>query len=152
MEQVDWHLASFPGLAVDIAALLEGRLTPSRAIEFVLGCAGDPVVFSTTTPSEVAAVQRLHGREHVAAAVERFFAEVARGLVAGGIKRLVVAGGETSGAVVSALGIRSLEVGAEIDPGVPALYSREGAGLGLVLKSGNFGSVDFFARAAAALR
>jgi uncharacterized protein YgbK (DUF1537 family) len=152
MEQVEWHLASFPSLAVDITALLEGRLTAARAVEFVLGCAGEPLVFSTTTPSEVAAIQRVHGIEHVAAAVESFFAEVARGLVAGGIKRLVVAGGETSGAVVSALGIRSLEIGPEIDPGVPALFSREGEGLGLVLKSGNFGTVDFFGKATAALR
>jgi len=152
MEQVEWHLASFPSLAVDIAALLEGRLTPSRAVEFVLGCVGEPLVFSTTTPSEVAAIQGVHGIEHVSVAVERFFAEVARGLVAGGVKRLVVAGGETSGAVVSALGIRSLEIGPEIDPGVPALFSREGAGLGLVLKSGNFGAVDLFSKAVAALR
>jgi uncharacterized protein YgbK (DUF1537 family) len=59
----------------------------------------------------------------------------------------VVAGGETSGAVVCALGVDALEIGPEIDPGVPALFSRDGKGLGLALKSGNFGADDFFTKA-----
>jgi len=60
---------------------------------------------------------------------------------------LIVAGGETSGAVVGALGIKALEIGPEIDPGVPWTRSKEGQGLVLALKSGNFGSPDFFLKA-----
>ena len=91
--------------------------------------------------------------------VETTFGEIARALVAAGVRRLVVAGGETSGAVVEALGIRRLDVVAEIEPGVPwvraALGPDQGAAergeIRLVLKSGNFGSDDFFLRAVAAL-
>jgi uncharacterized protein YgbK (DUF1537 family) len=67
--------------------------------------------------------------------------------VDGGVRRLVVAGGETSGAVIEALGVRLLEVGAEIEPGVPWVVARQPVPVTLVLKSGNFGSPDFFARA-----
>ena len=79
-------------------------------------------------------------------------ATVARGLVERGVRRLVVAGGETSGAVVQALGVRALRIGLQIDPGVPCTVSVGGDGppLALALKSGNFGAVDFFARAFAA--
>jgi uncharacterized protein YgbK (DUF1537 family) len=72
-----------------------------------------------------------------------------RGLVAAGVRRLVVAGGETSGAVVQALDVQSLRIGAPIDPGVPWTQALAGAGqpLLLALKSGNFGGVDFFAKA-----
>jgi uncharacterized protein YgbK (DUF1537 family) len=86
----------------------------------------------------------------VAGAFERLFAETARALVASGARRLVVAGGETSGAVVSGLGLKALKLGPEIDPGVPILYD-EAVPIGLALKSGNFGAEDFFARAVAML-
>ncbi|MCB1834935.1 MAG: hypothetical protein KDH19_16100, partial [Geminicoccaceae bacterium] len=74
-------------------------------------------------------------------------AEIARLCVEGGVRRLVVAGGETSGAVVRALGISGLRIGAQIDPGVPACVSIGRHELALALKSGNFGGVDFFTRA-----
>lgn len=83
----------------------------------------------------------------MAAALDALFAETARVLVAGGVRRLVVAGGETSGAVVSALGLGALAVGPEIDPGVPVLVSEGPDPLALALKSGNFGAPDFFAKA-----
>ena len=76
--------------------------------------------------------------------MEAFFADAARRVLAGGVSRLVVAGGETSGAVVSALGLASLEIGPEIDPGVPVLYADA---LAMALKSGNFGAPDFFEKA-----
>jgi uncharacterized protein YgbK (DUF1537 family) len=73
---------------------------------------------------------------------------IADGLLARGVRRLVVAGGETAGAVVSRLGVRSLRIGAEIDPGVPWTYAEgERAPLLLALKSGNFGARDFFVKA-----
>jgi uncharacterized protein YgbK (DUF1537 family) len=78
--------------------------------------------------------------------VEDAMAGVAEGLVARGVRRMVVAGGETSGAVVARLGVRFLRIGPEIDPGVPWTYAEPG-GLHLALKSGNFGGRDFFLRA-----
>ena len=84
--------------------------------------------------------------------IEHALAGIADGLVARGVRRLVVAGGETSGAVVSRLGVRSLRIGEEIDPGVPWTYAEGGATpLLLALKSGNFGGRDFFPKAFAAL-
>ncbi|MBY0440083.1 MAG: hypothetical protein K2W80_18020, partial [Burkholderiales bacterium] len=71
-------------------------------------------------------------------------AGIAHGLAAAGVRRLVVAGGETSGAVVGALGVRALRIGPVIAPGVPWTASDGGAPLWLALKSGNFGAPDFF--------
>ncbi|PWQ92017.1 nucleotide-binding domain containing protein, partial [Leucothrix pacifica] len=89
------------------------------------------------------------GREAAAEALESFFAETAKVLVADGVTRLLVAGGETSGAVVEGLELQTLEIGVEIDPGVPALRASEN--LVIALKSGNFGAEDYFKKAAAIL-
>ena len=151
LEQVRYHERKHPSLALDASAIIDGRTRPSHAVEFVLAHPGLPLVYSTADASSVTAMQRQHGASEVAGAVERFFAAAAVALVAQGMKRIVIAGGETSGAVVSALGLRSLEIGPEIDPGVPALFNRDGQGLGLALKSGNFGRVEFFERAASTL-
>jgi len=94
----------------------------------------------------VRAIQDRYGRDKAASALEGFFAEAARLVVAGGATRLLTAGGETSGAVVEGLAFDTLEIGPEIDPGVPAL--RAGPDLTLALKSGNFGAEDFFVKAA----
>lgn len=108
-----------------------------------------PVVVAASAPPErVAEVQTaLGGRGAAGALVEAALAEVAAGLVERhGVRRLVVAGGETSGAVVSRLGVRSLRIGAEMDPGVPWTHA-EPLGARLALKSGNFGGRDLFERA-----
>lgn len=76
--------------------------------------------------------------------IERATATIAKRLVAVGVHNIVVAGGETSGAVVEALGVGAMEIGAEIDPGVPRCRALTGPELNLVLKSGNFGTIDFF--------
>ena len=107
----------------------------------------NPLVYSTADPGTVSNAQAAFGREKVAATIERFFGELAQALVDSGVRRLVVGGGETSGAVVKALSVRSLRIGAEIDPGVPALVAERNGPLGLALKSGNFGAIDFFAKA-----
>jgi uncharacterized protein YgbK (DUF1537 family) len=151
LEQVRFHERSHPTLGVDATAIVDGRTKPSHAVEFVLAHPGCPLIYSTADAGSVAAAQRLHGASEIADVIERFFAATAVALVANGVKRIVVAGGETSGAVVSALGLHSLEIGPEIDPGVPALFDREGPGLALALKSGNFGRVEFFERAASML-
>ena len=79
--------------------------------------------------------------------IEQALGRIAQGLVARGVRRLVVAGGETSGAVVGALGVEGLLIGPEIDPGVPWTFSLGEPTLALALKSGNFGAQDFFVKA-----
>jgi uncharacterized protein YgbK (DUF1537 family) len=114
--------------------------------------AGRPfVIYSTAEPGEVAAVQERLGRDRAAALIEDTFAALARALVGRGVRRLVVAGGETSGAVVQALDIAALAIGPQIDPGVPWTTSTGTPRLALALKSGNFGATDFFLKSLAML-
>jgi len=109
------------------------------------------LIYSSAEPQDVARVQRSLGAERAAALVESVFAEIAPQLVARGVRRLVVAGGETSGAVVNALGIEALAIGPQIDPGVPWTMSLGAPRIALALKSGNFGAADFFEKALAAI-
>jgi len=106
-----------------------------------------PIIYSTADPTSVANAQQNFGREEIAAKVEHFFAGLVRKLVDSGVRRVVVGGGETSGAVVEALGVTSMSIGEEIDPGVPVLVAERDGPLGLALKSGNFGADDFFEKA-----
>jgi uncharacterized protein YgbK (DUF1537 family) len=104
------------------------------------------LIYSSADPAVVAAAQARHGRDALAAAIEALFGALAVELIRRGIRRLVVAGGETSGAVVTALGPEALAIGPEIATGVPALRV-EGRPLVMALKSGNFGGPRFFAEA-----
>jgi uncharacterized protein YgbK (DUF1537 family) len=113
---------------------------------------GPVLIYASAPADEVRAVQERLGREQAGALVEEALAKIARGLVAAGVRRLVVAGGETSGAVVQALGVKGLAIGPMIDPGVPATVSIGcEPELALVLKSGNFGGTDLFTRAFACM-
>ena len=104
----------------------------------------DPIlVYASAPPEVVAQAQASAGAQNIGERVEAVLADVARGLVARGVRRLVVAGGETSGACVHALGIDRLRVGPQIAPGVPWCHAQEAA-LHIALKSGNFGGPDFF--------
>ena len=106
------------------------------------------LIYASAAAEEVRAAQERLGRDRAGALVEDALAGIARGLVAAGVRRLVVAGGETSGAVVQALGVKGLAIGPTIDPGVPATVSiGRDPRLALVLKSGNFGGRDFLTRA-----
>ncbi len=110
---------------------------------------GPVLIASSSTPDQVAALQARHGREAAGHAIEQAMADIAEGLVDAGVRRLVVAGGETSGAVVDRLGIPGFLVGPEIAAGVPVLSAvgaKDGEML-LALKSGNFGGPDFFSDA-----
>lgn len=149
LEQIEAHRANHPSLAVEPDDVMAGRVTARHLVDFVAENAGRaPLIFSSAAPEAVARAQQRFGREAVAHAVEGLFAQAARELVDSGVQRLVVAGGETSGAVVSALALRQLAIGPEIDPGVPMLLAQEGSKpLALALKSGNFGGRDFFIRA-----
>jgi uncharacterized protein YgbK (DUF1537 family) len=142
-----------PVFAIDPLAAAAGHDIAADALDWAADKHGDqPILFAATAPPEaVAAVQAKLGRERAGALVEGIMAEIAKGLVERGVRRLVVAGGETAGAVVQALGVTGLRIGRQIDPGVPWTVSLPGnAGepaLALALKSGNFGAPDFFMRA-----
>ena len=115
---------------------------------------GPVLIASSSTPDQVAALQSRHGRDAAGHAIEQAMADLAEGLVRSGVRRLVVAGGETSGAVVDRLGIPGFLVGAEIAAGVPVLRAvgaRDGEML-LALKSGNFGGTEFFSDALKLMR
>jgi 3-dehydrotetronate 4-kinase len=105
------------------------------------------LIYSSAEPEAVAVAQHALGKAASAMLIESAFAGIAKLLVANGVRRLVVAGGETSGAVVSALRISALAIGPQIDPGVPWTVSLHEPGIALALKSGNFGAPDFFAKA-----
>ncbi len=132
---------------------MAARTLPSLAAWALAQPADKPfLLYSSDDPAEVASVQQKLGREKAGAIVEHAFAEIARRLSEGGVTRLLVAGGETSGATVLGLSIRTLEIGPEIDPGVPGPASVDGPEMVVALKSGNFGAPDFFLKAWKLLR
>jgi uncharacterized protein YgbK (DUF1537 family) len=141
--------AGMPVFRIDPIALASGELQPQTVVAWALAQdeAGPVLVYSSAEPDEVHASQEKLGRERAGDVVEHDLEEIARALTSAGFTRLIVAGGETSGAVVSALGIEALAIGPEIDPGVPWTRAMSGLGVALALKSGNFGSPDFFLKA-----
>lgn len=148
LSQVEAYKSSHPALAIDVTQVLDGTLTSDRIADFIVSNRGrDPIVYSSDASDKVRSLQARYGQERVAHALEQLFAEAATMIVANGFDRLVVAGGETSGAVVSGLNLPAVTIGPEIDPGVPALATEGKATVALALKSGNFGSVEFFSKA-----
>lgn len=151
--QIELHKRDHPSLPIAVDAVMQGKITPASLVSFVREHEGEaPLIYSSDNPDKVRAAQSAFGREQVSHKLETLFADTARALVDSGVRRLVVAGGETSGAVVLALGLQSLSIGPEIDPGVPALASADGKPLALALKSGNFGTPDFFSKALISLQ
>jgi uncharacterized protein YgbK (DUF1537 family) len=143
-----------PAFRLDPLALASGDLTPPAVLAWISeqSSRGPVLVYSTAAPDEVQSIQDRLGRMNAGEIVENALAEIAKALPALGFTRLVVAGGETSGAVVSALAVQALAIGPEIDPGVPWTRTISGADLALALKSGNFGAPDFFVKAWRMLR
>ena len=146
-----------PALAIDPLRIAAGVDVAAEALAWADAhlAAGPVLVYSTAEPSAVRAVQGQLGAGQAGAMVEEAIAAIARGLVQRGVRQLIVAGGETSGACVQALGIAQMRIGAQIDPGVPwchALAADAPEGLHITLKSGNFGSADFFTKAFATLQ
>jgi len=148
LAQVADMKSRYPAFKIDEAALARGEDVADAAIRWALPLlpSGPVLVFSSTDPEGTARATQLLGPD-AGEQIEQTLGKVARGLVAAGVSRLVVAGGETSGAVTGALGIRSLHVGGEIEPGVPVTVSADDPPLALVLKSGNFGSTSFLEKA-----
>jgi uncharacterized protein YgbK (DUF1537 family) len=156
LQQIASAEADMPVLHLDPDQIVAGKDEARRALAWArerLG-QGPVLIVSSSTPDQVAALQARHGRDAAGHAIEQAMADIAEGLVASGVRRLVVAGGETSGAVVDRLRIPGFLVGAEIAAGVPVLRavgSRDGAML-LALKSGNFGGPAFFSDALRLMR
>ena len=145
-----------PVLHLDPDQVIKGKDEARRALAWARERldSGPVLIVSSSTPDEVAALQARHGRDAAGHAIEQAMADIAEGLVQSGVHRLVVAGGETSGAVVDRLKIPGFLVGAEIAAGVPVLRAvgvKEGAML-LALKSGNFGGPEFFSDALGLMR
>jgi uncharacterized protein YgbK (DUF1537 family) len=138
-------------LALDPIAASEGKDVVGQAIEWARErVAKAPVlIYSTAVPEAVSSVQSRMGVDVAGALVEKILAQVAQGLAGLGVRRMVIAGGETSSAVLNALGVERLRIGPQIDPGVPWCYAAKTAyePMHLALKSGNFGAPDFFRKA-----
>lgn len=134
--------------ALDPLKLVAGEEEIQRAVRWAAPLLGEaPVlIYSTAEPFRVAKVQQTLGANDAGALIERALASIAVALVNAGVSQLVVAGGETSGAVVQALGITALRIGPQIDPGVPWTATQGGKPILLALKSGNFGTHDFFTK------
>jgi len=145
--QVAHWLNTKPGFRIDVRQLLAGADVVNEALLWAQQQNQSALIYATSPPEEVRAIQALSGAAAAGAKIESALAEIATGLAMAGTRRLVIAGGETSGAVVQRLGIRTLRIGPAIDPGVPWTIAASGMPLALALKSGNFGSVDFFEKA-----
>ena len=155
-EQVRLMQRDSPSFAVDPLDIAAGRDVAGEALAWAAKRLGDrPVlIYATATPETVSAVQQQLGAARAGELVEATLAAVAVGLVDAGVRRLVVAGGETAGAVVRALGVAGLRIGPQIAPGVPwttTLAGDDDAGPELALKSGNFGGPEFFTESFAVL-
>ena len=153
--------AGMPVFAVDPLQVAAGVDMVTQALAWASdrlaegGGNGPVLIAATADATQLQAVQSQLGAAQAGELVEQALAAIGRGLVQAGVRRLVVAGGETSGAVVQALGITQLQIGAQIDPGVPWCAARSPAARGevlhIALKSGNFGTADFFSKAFVAL-
>lgn len=146
--QIARHAKDDPAWEITADAAMSGEVTADALADWILSeqANGIPMVYSSASPDTVRAAQDRFGREAVAAKLEGLMGDLAKALVARGVTRVIVAGGETSGAVVEALAPDHFAIGPEIDPGVPAIRASET--LVLALKSGNFGAEDFFTKAA----
>jgi uncharacterized protein YgbK (DUF1537 family) len=156
LQQIASAEADMPVLHLDPEQVVTGKEEARRALAWARERLkeGPILIASSSTPDRVAAVQARHGRDAAGHAIEQAMADIAEGLVLSGVRRLVVAGGETSGAVVDRLKIPGFLVGAEIAAGVPVLRAvgASGGEMLLALKSGNFGGPEFFSDALELMR
>jgi 3-dehydrotetronate 4-kinase len=156
LQQIASAEADMPVLHLDPEQVVAGKDEARRALAWARERLkqGPILIASSSTPDQVAALQARHGRDAAGHAIEQAMADIAEGLVLSGVRRLVVAGGETSGAVVDRLGIPGFLVGAEIAAGVPVLRAvgAKGGEMLLALKSGNFGGPEFFSDALKLMR
>lgn len=147
--QVARYKAIAPHREITAEDVMDHGLSVTNLADWALAQPSAPLIYSSADPDIVRAAQDKYGRDTVAHAIETLFSDLAQTLVANGVSRLVVAGGETSGAVVSGLKASMLHIGPRLAPGVPALRLDLDRPIALALKSGNFGDEDFFASALA---
>ncbi|MCA3563363.1 MAG: four-carbon acid sugar kinase family protein [Methylocystis sp.] len=151
LAQVEAFAKRHPVLGLLPDAVMDGSMDVDRALQWMMDRIDTmPMVYSSAYPKSVKAAQAKFGQAVLAEAFETFLGRLAVRLVDAGVTRLVIGGGETSGAVVTALGAKAFMIGPEIDPGVPAL-AIAGSPVRIALKSGNFGSLDFYEKAARVL-
>lgn len=142
--QVAAYKAKAPHREITAADVMFGAITATKLVDWALSQDTAPLIYSSADPDVVKQAQTDFGREVIAAKIETLFANLAAELAQRGIKRMVVAGGETSGAVVTGLNAQTLHIGPKLAAGVPALRHEN---MALALKSGNFGGEDFFTTA-----
>jgi uncharacterized protein YgbK (DUF1537 family) len=148
----DFLARGLPAQAIDPFDIAAGKDVVGETLAWASRHLGNApiLIYTSATPDVVQRVQEGLGASDAGSMVEQALAAIAQGLVARGVGQLVVAGGETSGACVQALGVRQMQIGAQIDPGVPWCHARAAAcdaHVHLALKSGNFGALDFFTKA-----
>lgn len=148
LAQISVAEKSMPVLRLDPEKVIAGNAEVEQALDWARGHISDKpiLIASSSTPEQVAALQKKHGRDAAGHAIEQAMATLSERLADAGVRRLVIAGGETSGAIVDRLDIPGFLVGPEIAPGVPVLHAvgwQRGAAV-MALKSGNFGGPDFF--------
>jgi uncharacterized protein YgbK (DUF1537 family) len=138
-----------PNLKIEPEKVAAGDASPAAILRWIDAQKTDrPIlIYSSDEPEAVRAAQEKFGRERAGRMIEDTLAEVAAKSLERGFTRFLIAGGETSGAVVQALGVEALSIGPEIDPGVPWTRSLSEPDVALALKSGNFGGPDFFIKA-----
>lgn len=148
-QQVAHYRTIAPCCAVDINACLSDKDYVQQIFDWVISQLDGPyapMVYATTTPTKLKAIQAQHGTTASSEAIERFFSQLAHQLQGSGVRNFIVAGGETAGIVTQSLGVQGFHIGPQIAPGVPWVKSIDGT-LSLALKSGNFGDEQFFEHA-----
>ncbi len=148
-KQVDQAKEKFKSFFLDPVQLVKDKNLVNDAIEWAIQSTehGSVLIYTTSPPEKVKEAQHLIGTEKAGELLETGLAEIAKSLATSGIRKFVIAGGETSGAVVQALDVHKMQIGPEIAPGVPWTASLSNEPIALALKSGNFGSPDFFQEA-----
>lgn len=150
--QIEQHAIHYPTLALDIEQLMSGQLTADLVVSFITDHQETyPLAYSSGTPEQVSKLQARYGASDISDTLDALFADTASALIANGYDRLVIAGGETSSAVAQRVATLmqqdAMHIGREIDPGIPVLLMGADKPIALALKSGNFGGIDFFAKA-----
>jgi len=149
-EQVQAYKKKGPSFRIDPVAIKGGEQTVDQVMEWIEANTTDDtpiLIYSTDSPQAVKECQEQLGVEDACNLIEAMFADIVKKAAERGVRKFIVAGGETSGSVVQALGVTALRIGPAIAPGVPVTQALTEVPILLALKSGNFGDRDFFRKA-----
>lgn len=147
LDQIQSFLAVYPGFMIEPMKLISDQAHYKEAVKFAQDCLmrREPcLIYSSAQPDQITQIQKSLGREYAGKIVESAFSNIALEMAEKGVRRFIIAGGETAGAVMSAFDIRAIKIGKSIAPGVPWVATLEENPLFFALKSGNFGAPDFF--------